>query len=97
MHILEDLFNGDIGGLEKYIKDNSEYKKTNKHLSELSHKLISSLNNEELNIFNDIDSTYTQLAYISEKECFIKGFCVGMKMMLEIITYESPNFIWKNK
>lgn len=93
MSVLEELYQGNINPTERYIKENSNYQQQNKQLVKQIDKLISLLNEDEKMLFENIGDTLISMNYISEKESFLSGFCMGVQMILEIINYESRNFI----
>lgn len=92
MTILEELYNGNVNPLARFIKDESEYQKLNHQVSEYIDKLMVSLNDEEKQLYEKIADGICGMGYISEKETFIEGFRLGAQMMLEVISYKSENF-----
>lgn len=93
MTILEELYNGNIHPTEKHIKKGSTYQKINDQLAENLDKLMILLKDEEKCLFEKIEGDALQLGYISEKENFIDGSCLGAQMMLEIMSRKSEDFI----
>ncbi len=93
MSILKDLYYGNIKPSERYVKKESEYHKETVKLSNDIDEFIKLLNNKENELFERIIDTIYAIKELSEEECFIKGFCTGAKMMLEISNYKSNNFI----
>lgn len=93
MSILEELYNGNINPVEKYIKNGSEYQKLNKQLIEYIDELMLLLNNKEKQLCEKIINDILELGCIAEKEHFIEGFRMGAQMMWEIICFKSENYI----
>lgn len=93
MSVLEELYNGNINPSERYIKENSKYQKQNKQLAELIDKLIPMLNEDEKRICENIGDILSSMSFISERESFLFGFRTGAQMILEIMNYESQNFV----
>ena len=94
MSILEELYNGNINPSEKFLKASGGYKKINQELNKHIDELMLHLNDEEKQLFQKIEDNIYQLNYISEKECFIEGFCLGAQIMREILEHKSENFIY---
>lgn len=93
--MLEDLYNGKIIPIERYIKDQSDYQKTNKTLVKNIDNLFALLNDNQKQLCEKVFDNFTDLEYISELESFSQGFCIGAKLILEIFNYESENFVVK--
>ena len=92
MSIIEELYNGNINPSEKFIKKGSEYANLTKQVSDCSVKLMSILNIEQKALLNESSDIMSNLCYINEKEAFTEGFCIGAKMMLDIMNFSSKNF-----
>ena len=92
MAILEELYNGNINPSDRYIKKGSDYQKINNQFTEYIDELMLSLNDKEKQLCDKIGDSMVSLCSIAEKECFIEGFCMGVKLTLEISNYKSTNF-----
>ena len=79
--ILEDLYNGRIKPSQDEIKS-EEYARIRKESIELSNKILSSLNNQDKEIYNKYMELQTQLQSIDSEIQFIKGFSLGVKLIL---------------
>lgn len=86
MSILEELYNGNINPVERFVKKESEYQRISRDISKRQDSLYKTLTQEEREIYEDIFENNYKLEYISEKEGFIQGFRLGAKIMLEILT-----------
>ena len=84
MTILEELYNGNINPSEKFIKKDSEYRSLMNEYAEQIDKLTAILDNGEKELFEKIMETGVSIGYISDKENFIGGFCLGARIMIEI-------------
>ena len=92
MSVLEDLYDGNINPYERYINPEGEYQRLNTQVTGKIEVLINSLSSEEKQQLDEIIDSFAAIGYISEKENFIEGFCLGAKIMLEIISFKSQNF-----
>ena len=92
MSILAEFYRGEINPSERFIKKESEYYKMSATLSDIIDEFIKLLNDEEYELFEKITDSISQIDSISEEECFTKGFCTGVKMILEVLNHKSNNF-----
>ena len=92
MSILEELYDGNIRPFERYIKSDSEYQKLSNQLSEHLNTFMTLLNDKEKQLYEKIEAGFSDLNYISEKECFIEGFRIGVQIMWEVIHFKSKNY-----
>ncbi len=93
MAILEELYNGNINPSEKYIKRGSEYHELNVELVEQIEEFTQALTDAQKQKYEKIIEGIYGLNAIIEHERFEDGFCLGAKLILEIIGYESKNLI----
>ncbi|MBQ6706104.1 MAG: hypothetical protein IJN07_01155 [Clostridia bacterium] len=92
MSILDELYDGNIHPSQRYIRKEGEYQKINEQLVERLDNLLILLNDEQKQLLEDVGENVSMLGYISEKESFMEGFCVGIKMAWEVDRFESNNF-----
>ena len=85
MTILEELYNGNVVPWEKFAKRGGEYARLLNELAECSNKLSALLDDTSKELWNKIMDTDRAMEFISEKESFIDGFCLGARIMLEIL------------
>ena len=93
MAILEELYNGNISPVEKCIKKGSEYHKLNVALMEQLEEFTQALTDAQKRKYEKIIDGIYGLNAVVEKERFEDGFCLGAKLVLEIIGYESENLV----
>ena len=74
-------YNGRIKPSQDEIKS-EEYAKIRKESIELSNKILSSLNNQDKDIYNKYMELQMQLQSIDSEIQFIKGFSLGVKLIL---------------
>ena len=86
MTILEDFYEGNIHPAENGIMKNYEYKKHCIEAMTNIENLLSTLNDDEKHLFDEIENNFVHMNYISEREQFINGFCTGAKIVYEILT-----------
>ena len=91
--MLEDLYYGNLTPFEKHVKRGSEYDTISKELSNTLDVFFSFLNEEERKIYRKIESDFSKLNSIAEKESFIDGFRIGAQIILEIMNYKNENFL----
>ena len=83
MRMIEELFYGNICPCEKHLTRGSEYS----HLLELAvkneEKFSALLSPQQKEVFEKVRECMTDMNNILEKEAFIDGFRLGMKLMAE--------------
>lgn len=91
MRIIEELFYGNICPCEKHLTRDSEYS----HLLELAvkneEKLSSLLSPQQKEMFEKVKECMTDMNNLLEKEAFIDGFRLGMKLMAESVYDKSSD------
>lgn len=85
MSIINELYNGNINPGEKFAKKDGEYHKLMAKLSECIELLMPMLDGDSLKLWNEIQETELSMEKITERESFIDGFCIGAKLMQEIL------------
>ncbi|MBE6708259.1 MAG: hypothetical protein E7578_03335 [Ruminococcaceae bacterium] len=86
MTILKELYNGNICPGEKFVKKSGEYQKLMIKLSGCVDKLIPMIGDEGRDLWDEIRETELSMEVISDRESFIDGFCIGARMMLEVMS-----------
>lgn len=91
MRMIEDLFYGNICPCEKSLTRGSEYS----HLLELTVKneenLSALLSPQQKGVFEKLKECMTDMNNILEKEAFIDGFRLGLKLMAESVYDKSSD------
>ena len=85
MTILEELYNGNVVPWEKFAKKDGEYARLLNELAECSDQLSTLLDDTSKELWNKIMDTDHAMELISEKESFIDGFCLGARLMAEVL------------
>ena len=88
MNILYELYNGNIVPSEKFVKKGSEYKMLLERLAELSEELAQKFDENDRKIWGEIWDTETTMERMGDRESFVDGFCIGARLMLEIMTQD---------
>ena len=81
MKILDGLFYGNISAAD--MKKNKKYKKACEKELEVYHKLKATLNKEQDNLLEELLNLNSDSAAICEKDFFIHGFKVGLRIGIE--------------
>ena len=84
MKIIEDLYYGRISPYEMSISATPEYQKL-KALADRNEDLLrESLSDEQKELLEKLIETVTDISSISERDMFINGFRLGMKLMMDV-------------
>lgn len=92
MTTLENLYYGNIDPANKYIKRGSEYSKLINLSVRNEEKLIPTLSKEQKVIFEKYKDCINEMTSIAEKEAFIQGLKLGIKIIAESFLTDSQNF-----
>ena len=88
MKIIEDLYYGRIAPYEMNISATTEYQKL-KALADRNEDLLrESLSDEQEELLDKLIETVTDISSISERDMFIAGFRLGMKLMIDVMKDE---------
>ncbi len=88
MKIIEDLYFGRISPYEMSISATPEYQKL-KVLADRNEELLrESLSDEQKELLEKLIETVTDISSISERDMFINGFRLGMKLMIDVMKDE---------
>jgi len=83
--ILHELYYGNISPNEKSFIRDSEYGKTIQVVSDSEEKLLKLLNDEEKELLKTFSNAQGDLNTISVADSFADGFCLGMRIAIEIM------------
>lgn len=86
MHILEDLYVGDIHPNERTFRRNSQYAKAMEELVKVGDNLTNSLTKEQKALFEDYMTAQQEVNVLTDCETFIYAFRLAGKIMLDILT-----------
>lgn len=92
MTTLENLYYGNIDPANKYIKRGSEYSKLINLSVRNEEKLTATLSKEQKIIFKKYKDCINEMTAIAEKEAFIQGIKLGIKITAESFLTETQNF-----
>ena len=88
MKIIEDLYYGRISPYEMSISATPECQKL-KALADRNEDLLrESLSDKQKELLEKLIETVTDISSISERDMFINGFRLGMKLMMDVMTDE---------
>ena len=85
MYLLDRLWRGEISPTERFVRPNSEYKKTSKQFSDEIDAFVSTLSPDAKRQMEVVDRLLTDLAMMTEEDVFIYGFRMGARMILDVV------------
>ena len=91
MATLEDLYYGNIVPADRGIKG-SEYAQLLHLAARNEEKLSATLTEEQKNLFEKYKDCTMDMCGIAEKEAFVEGVKLGIKIVVETYTDGSPEF-----
>ena len=88
MKIIEDLYYGRIAPYEMNISATTEYQKL-KALADRNEDLLrQTLSDEQKELLEKLIEFVTDISSISERDMFIAGFRLGVKLMMDVMKGE---------
>ena len=88
MNTIQDLYYGRISPYEMSISTTPEYQKL-KTLSDRNEDLLRELlSDEQKELLEKLIETVTDISSISERDMFMAGFRLGVKLMIDVIKDE---------
>ena len=88
MNTIQDLYYGRVSPYEMSISTVPEYQKL-KALADRNEDLLrESLSDEQKELLDKLIETVTDISSISERDMFINGFRLGMKLMMDVMKDE---------
>ena len=88
MKIIEDLYYGRISPYEMSISATTEYQKLKAQADRNEDSLRESLSDEQKELLDKLIETVTDISSISERDMFINGFRLGVKLMIDVMQDE---------
>ena len=85
MHILEDLYTGNVRPGERSFKQNSQYSRALAQAVESGDALIKSLTEEQKKLFEAYMDAQREVNILTDCETFIYSFKLGAKLMLDVL------------
>lgn len=85
MTILEDLYYGNLHPWERKVEKGSQEDKTVKIIASNEEKLISTLSEQQKELFIKAKDSYKELLNISEREAFVNGYTLATRIMVEVM------------
>lgn len=86
MHVLKDLWRGNISPAERCVRPGSEYAGVSKQLSTQFGELLPLLSPEARQQVETVDNLRTDLCLMENEEHFLYGFRLGAQLMLDIFS-----------
>ena len=83
--ILEELFYGNICPNTDCRSHDRETKQLMGYIADHHDNLLSTLNNQQKELFEKFDDCYNELTDINEREIFAYAFKLGAKLMLTVM------------
>lgn len=85
MHILEDLYTGNVRPGERSFKQNSQYSRALAQAVESGDALIKSLTEEQKKLFEEYMDAQREVNILTDCETFIYALKLGAKLMLDVL------------
>ena len=88
MNTIQDLYYGRISPYEMSISTTPEYQKLKALAVKNEDLLRETLSDEQSALLDKLIESFTDISSISERDMFIAGFRLGMKLMIDVMKDE---------
>ena len=88
MNTIQDLYYGRISPYEMGISVTPEYQKLKALANKNEDLLRETLSDEQKELLDKLTENITDISSISERDMFINGFRLGMKLMIDVMKDE---------
>ena len=88
MNTIQDLYYGRISPYEMSISTAPEYQKLKTLADKNENLLKETLSDEQKELLEKLTECITDISSISERDMFINGFQLGVKMMIDVMKDE---------
>ena len=85
MHILEQLYIGNVRPGERSFKRNSQYARALDEAAKTGDALIETLNEEQEELFEAFMDAQREVSILTDAETFIYSFRLGAKIALDVL------------
>ena len=85
MNTIQDLYYGRISPYEMSISATPEYQKLKALATQNEDLLRETLSDEQKELLDKLIECITDISSISERDMFINGFRLGMKLMIDVM------------
>ena len=87
MTTLENLYYGNIAPHEYVVVRGSEYDTANRLVVRHDEALTATLTEQQKETFQKFKDNYLELLTLGERDAFIRGFSLGIKIAVEALNY----------
>ena len=85
MNTIQDLYYGHISPYEMSISNAPEYQKLKALAAQHEDLLRETLSDEQKELLDKLTECITDISSISDRDMFINGFQLGMKLMIDVM------------
>ena len=89
--IIEELYYGNVLPFERRAPRGGEYARIIKYLSRNEEGLLETLTEAQKEIFEKYCDCASEMHDLTEREAFIKGFTLGARIIIEVMTRPTDN------
>ena len=91
MFFLHDLWMGRISPIERSVRKGSEFSNLLSESAQLEADFCRGLTNDQKATYEALYDKHIRMMAISEEECFIEGFQMGARVLLDILVNYRPS------
>ena len=87
MNVLDELYYGNISPFERHTDRNSACRELQGYITRHMETLRKSLDTDGRQTLEKLDACLSEFESMCEKDAFAEGFCLGARIMLEVMDY----------
>ena len=91
MFFLHDLWMGRISPIERSVQKGSEFSNLLSQSTQMEADFCRGLTQDQKATYEELYNKYIRMMAISEEECFIEGFQMGARVILDILVNYRPS------
>ena len=91
MFFLHDLWMGRISPIERSVRKGSEFSNLLSESAQLEADFCRNLTKDQRTVYEELYDKHIRMMAISEEECFIEGFQMGARVILDILVNYRPS------
>ena len=91
MFFLHDLWMGRISPIERCVQKGSEFDNLLSESAQLEADFCCNLTKDQRTVYEELYDKHIRMMAISEEECFIEGFQMGARVLLDILVNYRPS------
>ena len=87
MNVLDELYYGNISPFERHTDRNPAFRELQGYITQHMETLRKTLDADGRQTLEKLDACLSEFESMCEKDAFTEGFCLGARIMIEVMDY----------